>query len=225
MDELADRLGIDPIDLRLQNCLRPGDETPHGQRLGDDVALAECLEEVRRRPTGTASGASTAQQAGGRRRGRRAAAGDRRGLLLPRHVAGRRRGRFRRQHAARSTTINSLTLTSGLTDYGTGSRTVYTLIAAEMLGLQSRAHPHAPRPTPTRPSPAAPPWPRAPRCWAATPCAWPPSGWTACCSRRRRTCSAAARPRCCATASATSAPARSRPPSRRWSSMPRTAWA
>jgi CO/xanthine dehydrogenase Mo-binding subunit len=30
----------------------------------------------------------------------------------------------------------SLTLTSGLTDYGTGSRTVFTLIAAETLGLQ-----------------------------------------------------------------------------------------
>ena len=48
MDELADRLGIDPIDLRLMNCLRPGDETAHGQRLGDDVALVECLEHVRR---------------------------------------------------------------------------------------------------------------------------------------------------------------------------------
>ena len=36
-------------------------------------------------------------------------------------------------------TINddySLTLTSGLTDYGTGSRTVFTLIAAETLGLE-----------------------------------------------------------------------------------------
>jgi CO/xanthine dehydrogenase Mo-binding subunit len=31
---------------------------------------------------------------------------------------------------------NSIILTSGLTDYGTGSRTVYTLIAAEMLGLE-----------------------------------------------------------------------------------------
>ena len=48
MDELADRLSIDPIDLRLMNCLRPGDETAHGQRLGDDVALVECLEQVRR---------------------------------------------------------------------------------------------------------------------------------------------------------------------------------
>ena len=30
----------------------------------------------------------------------------------------------------------SITLTSGLTDYGTGSRTVYTLIAAELLGVE-----------------------------------------------------------------------------------------
>ena len=37
------------------------------------------------------------------------------------------------------------TLTSGLTDYGTGSRTVYTLIAAEVLGLKpERIHMHRP---------------------------------------------------------------------------------
>ncbi len=40
---------------------------------------------------------------------------------------------------------NSLTFTSGLTDYGTGSRTVYTLIAAEVLGLKpERFHMHRP---------------------------------------------------------------------------------
>jgi len=48
MDELALKLKRDPIDLRLQNCLRPGDTTAHGQKLEDDVALAECLEQVRR---------------------------------------------------------------------------------------------------------------------------------------------------------------------------------
>ena len=37
----------------------------------------------------------------------------------------------------------SLTLSAGLTDYGTGSRTVFTLIAAEVAGPASRAHPHA----------------------------------------------------------------------------------
>ncbi len=40
---------------------------------------------------------------------------------------------------------NSITLTSGLTDYGNGSRTVYTLIAAETLGLNP-ARIHMPRP-------------------------------------------------------------------------------
>ncbi len=48
VDELAYRLGIDPLEFRLRNCLRPGDVTPHGQQLGDDVALAECLDQVRR---------------------------------------------------------------------------------------------------------------------------------------------------------------------------------
>ena len=48
MDELALKLKLDPIELRLKNCLRPGDTTPHGQPLGDDVALVECLEQVRK---------------------------------------------------------------------------------------------------------------------------------------------------------------------------------
>jgi CO/xanthine dehydrogenase Mo-binding subunit len=39
----------------------------------------------------------------------------------------------------------SLTLTSGLTDYGTGSRTVFTLIAAETLGINPNRI-HMPRP-------------------------------------------------------------------------------
>ncbi len=48
VDEIAERLKMDPIDLRLKNCLLPGDTTAHGQKLGDDVAIAECLEQARR---------------------------------------------------------------------------------------------------------------------------------------------------------------------------------
>jgi CO/xanthine dehydrogenase Mo-binding subunit/aerobic-type carbon monoxide dehydrogenase small subunit (CoxS/CutS family) len=49
LDLLALRLGMDPIELRLRNALRPGAVTATGQVLGAGVALAETLEAVRER--------------------------------------------------------------------------------------------------------------------------------------------------------------------------------
>ena len=53
MDRLAERLGIDPIELRSKNALRPGTVTNTGQTLKESVGLMECIErveaEVRRR--------------------------------------------------------------------------------------------------------------------------------------------------------------------------------
>ncbi len=48
MDLVAEALGIDPLEVRLRNALRPGDETATGQRLGPSVGLVECLEKVGR---------------------------------------------------------------------------------------------------------------------------------------------------------------------------------
>jgi CO/xanthine dehydrogenase Mo-binding subunit len=45
MDMIADRLGLDPVTLRSQNCLQTGDETPAGDR-ATNIALQECLEKV-----------------------------------------------------------------------------------------------------------------------------------------------------------------------------------
>ena len=47
MDMLAEQLGLDPLEFRLQNALRPGDATPTGQILGEGAALAPCLEALR----------------------------------------------------------------------------------------------------------------------------------------------------------------------------------
>ncbi len=49
MDALADRLGLDALEFRLRNALRPGCRTPTGQVLGADAALALCLEALRPR--------------------------------------------------------------------------------------------------------------------------------------------------------------------------------
>jgi len=134
MDELALKLKLDPIDFRLQNCLRPGDTTPHGQPLGEDVALVECLEQVRKLSDWDRKRAANAPQAAAARPGEL-----RRGIGVAAVFHGMSLGAEGVDFAVGTLTVNddySLTLTSGLTDYGTGSRTVFTLIAAETLGLQ-----------------------------------------------------------------------------------------
>ncbi|HEY2636213.1 MAG TPA: xanthine dehydrogenase family protein, partial [Solirubrobacteraceae bacterium] len=49
IDELAERLGLDPIELRLRNVLREGDPGPDGQPW-PVFGAAECLERVRDHP-------------------------------------------------------------------------------------------------------------------------------------------------------------------------------
>jgi len=45
MDIIAQKLGIDPVTLRLKNCLDTGDVTPAGDR-ANHIALRECLVKV-----------------------------------------------------------------------------------------------------------------------------------------------------------------------------------
>ncbi|HEX7232689.1 MAG TPA: xanthine dehydrogenase family protein molybdopterin-binding subunit [Candidatus Binatia bacterium] len=45
MDMIAQNLRIDPVELRLKNCLETGDETPAGDR-ANHIALRECLLKV-----------------------------------------------------------------------------------------------------------------------------------------------------------------------------------
>ncbi len=47
LDALADRLGLDPLELRLRNALDGATPTVTGQTLGDGVAFRECLEALR----------------------------------------------------------------------------------------------------------------------------------------------------------------------------------
>src|SRR6185295_332710 len=46
MDELADKLHIDPLELRLKNALREGDETVTGHELAGSVGFDEVLRRV-----------------------------------------------------------------------------------------------------------------------------------------------------------------------------------
>jgi CO/xanthine dehydrogenase Mo-binding subunit len=47
MDMLAERLGMDPLEIRRRNALRVGSVTATGQKLAASVGLGECLDAVR----------------------------------------------------------------------------------------------------------------------------------------------------------------------------------
>jgi CO/xanthine dehydrogenase Mo-binding subunit len=127
IDELAYRLGKDPIDLRLQNCLHTGDVAMTGNLISQEAGLEKCLEIVRERSDWD--------------RKRKLYAAEqpdslRRGIGVACYFHGSSLGGEGADYG--TTTLNieedgSITLTSGLTDFGQGSRTVFMLIAAEAL--------------------------------------------------------------------------------------------
>ena len=164
VDEMAETLGMDPMDFRLKNCLRLGDEIPHGQMLRESVGLVECLEAVRRESDWDRKRAEYARQTSTEKR---------RGIGVSALFHGTSLGAEGADYTASTIEIQddySITLTSGLTDYGTGSRTVNTLIAAEVLGVRPDRVSKCYAQTPTRLWSQARPLPAVQLCWGAAPC-------------------------------------------------------
>ena len=121
MDELAEKLAIDPIELRLRNepALDPELGVPYSSR-----QLVACLRDGAARFGWTARQAKPGAVTDGRWWvGMGVAAATRGNLLMPSKctVALDRQG--------------VLTVRMAMTDIGTGSYTVFTQIAAEMLGI------------------------------------------------------------------------------------------
>ncbi len=126
MDLLAEELGMDPVELRLKNILRVGDETVHGQLLTKDhgVGLEECL--VR------------AAKAIGWGRRLEGCGGLRRGLGIAISWHGNSIGVEGADYSSVTLIINrdgSITFRTGLMDMGQGSLWGLVLIAAEILGV------------------------------------------------------------------------------------------
>jgi CO/xanthine dehydrogenase Mo-binding subunit len=65
MDRLADRLGIDPVELRIRNALAPGDEMPTGQAVPGPVDAEALLAGVRDLPLPAAPGGDERAWPGG----------------------------------------------------------------------------------------------------------------------------------------------------------------
>ena len=100
-----------------------------GNVLTHEVGLTECLQWVREQSDWERKRAAYAQQTGAVRRG----------IGVACYMHGCSLGAEGADYATTTLQIEqdySITLTSGLTDYGQGSRTVFTLIAAEALGVR-----------------------------------------------------------------------------------------
>ena len=130
MDILAEELGMDPVELRLKNILRPGDRTIHGQLLTEDHGVG--LEGVIKKAIEVAKWyekrKAYASQTGTIRRGI--------GIALGWH--GNSIGVEGADYSSATIIINrdgSITYRTGLTDMGQGSLWGLVLIAAEILGV------------------------------------------------------------------------------------------
>ena len=157
MDDLAEQLGIDPLEFRHRNALARGDTTATGQELVASAGLRACLDALRPHWTAHARGggsASTRPRIGRVRRGV--------GIGCMWYGIGNtslsnpstmRRRLARRRHAR--------PVLNGAIDIGQGSTTILPQIAADALGvpvaLVERVGPATPTspPTPARPRPRA----------------------------------------------------------------------
>ncbi|KQM63357.1 xanthine dehydrogenase [Sphingomonas sp. Leaf17] len=121
MDELAEKLGMDPVDLRKKNdpSVDPEKDIPYSTR-----GLSRCLDE------GAAKfgWADRPMQPGSRREGE---------WLIGMGMASACRANMLMQSSA-SVTLNpdgTATIATAMTDIGTGSYTILAQIAGELLGL------------------------------------------------------------------------------------------
>jgi CO/xanthine dehydrogenase Mo-binding subunit/CO/xanthine dehydrogenase FAD-binding subunit len=123
MDELAERLGRDPLELRIQNANLPGDVTHTGWRLGS-ARLVECLQRARQESDWVAK-----RELGGSGRGI--------GVAAAIHVSGAHvyEGAERSSAAVDVRADGRVVVRFGGADAGTGQRTLLAQIAATEIGV------------------------------------------------------------------------------------------
>jgi xanthine dehydrogenase molybdenum-binding subunit len=127
MDEIAQELGIDPVELRLKNAVGEGDLSPSGHRLHGN-GLEACLRRGAAESNWEASRQDRSRKKGRIRRGL--------GVGTEMHSSGAYPDIKEVSNAVlkmnEDGTVNLLT---GVADLGTGSKTAMAQIAAEVLGL------------------------------------------------------------------------------------------
>lgn len=125
MDRIADALGMDPVELRRRNALRPGDTTATGQRMDDGCSALQVLEEAVRRTRFLDK--------------RRAYAGTDRGIGLALYFHGSgftgSGETYLASRAAIELTETGVCILVGSTEIGQGTRTMHAQIVADALGI------------------------------------------------------------------------------------------
>lgn len=124
MEQLADALGMDPMDLRLRNANQPGDVTPQGLEI-TSCGLSDCLRIVRE------------QSGWDQRRGRMRERNRGLGAAAYIHVGGGARiyGSDGCGAMIKIDDSGRVTLISGSSELGQGSETALAMIVAEELGV------------------------------------------------------------------------------------------
>ena len=123
MDELADRLGLDRMEIRRRNATRPGDANPQGFAI-TSCALGECLDAVARDVLKDAPPVVPGWKRGV-------------GYAAMFHVGGGARI-YRSDGCGAIVKLDDfgrVTLITGATEIGQGSETVLAMIVAETLGV------------------------------------------------------------------------------------------
>ena len=126
MERIAEALGMDPVELREINALRPGDSTATGQVMRDDCSALDVLRAGVKRSDF--------------RRKRKAWKGTARGIGLSLffHGAGfTGAGEVKlASRAALELTENGVRILAGTTEMGQGQRTTHAQIVADTMGIQ-----------------------------------------------------------------------------------------
>ncbi|HUF14211.1 MAG TPA: xanthine dehydrogenase family protein molybdopterin-binding subunit [Longimicrobiales bacterium] len=125
MERIAEELGVDPVELRERNALRPGDVTITGGRIGADGSALEVLREAVRRSD------YHAKRAAYRGTGRGI------GLSLFFHGSGFTGDGEKKlaSEAALEVTAEGVRVLAGTCDIGQGTRTIHAQIVADVLGI------------------------------------------------------------------------------------------
>jgi len=129
MDLLAERLGMDPLELRQKNALEAGDETVTGHVLKSSVGFREVLDRVTIAADWEKKRVAYAQETGPRRRGI--------GLAACYYGVGLGAMGKHLNPAGASVVVaadGSVTVAVGTTEIGQGMITVLSQITAEALG-------------------------------------------------------------------------------------------
>jgi len=135
MDELAEQLGRDPLELRLRNTFERGSVTATGQRLEHEVSIREVLRRAAQEVDWPSRRRSIEISNRSRTDGRRC------GIGLACAYRGVSLGAEGTDAAGAIVSVQSdgsVIVSAGLTDMGQGVSSVLCLIAAEVLGIDTK---------------------------------------------------------------------------------------